>query len=233
MGWFSRKPQLEPEYLYRLGKLPAPEALSIHTLTQQRLVVLDLETTGFDLRRDLVISIGAVVIDQGAIPLNQLFERTLYRNITKVTESVLIHGIAPSALAAGEDPIKALMSLMEFVGSSPFLAYHARFDQQMLERALRKTLGYRLNHPFFDVAEIAPLLNPKANLDKAGLDDWIKYFGLNVHQRHHASADALVTAEIALILFKQAQAQGIENLAQLEQRLASWRRKQQANTLAF
>jgi len=117
---------------------------------------------------------------------------------------------------------------MEFVGSSPLLAFHAEFDQRMLARALRQSLGYRLQHHFFDVAEIAPLLCPQARIRQGGLDEWVAEFGLQVHQRHNASADALVTAELALMLFSKARRQGIDSLCELERQLASRRRRQHA-----
>ena len=145
--------------------------------------------------------------------------------------SVLIHGLAPSAIAAGIAPAEALLGFMEFLGDSPLLAFHAGFDQRMLGRALKQTLGYRLRHPFFDAAELAPLLCPQANIQQGGLDDWTDYFGLQVQQRHHASADALVTAELALILFSRARQQQFDSLLALEQGLAGWRRRQQAHSL--
>ena len=74
-------------------------------------MVLDLETTGLHLKRDLVIAIGAVVIEDGAIDYSQQFECTLCRQV-KVNESVLIHGIAPSELANRLPPAEALLSFM-------------------------------------------------------------------------------------------------------------------------
>src|SRR5690606_29319396 len=126
----------------------------------------------------------------------------------------------PSAIAAGEDPAEALLAFMAFVGDSPLLAFHAGFDQRMLARALKHTLGYRLQHLFLDVAHLAPLLCPEGERAHAGLDHWIAHFGLQVQQRHHASADALVTAEIALILFNHARRQGLTSPRQLVERLA-------------
>jgi DNA polymerase-3 subunit epsilon len=41
--------------------------------------VLDLETSGLNLNRDQVLSIGAVAIEDGAIDLGHPFERTLHR----------------------------------------------------------------------------------------------------------------------------------------------------------
>lgn len=229
--WFSgRGPALTHVQRQRRDTLAAPRVLDDHALNQQRFVVLDLETSGLNMRRDQVLSIGAVVINNGAIDLSQQFECTLQRLDHQPSASTLIHGIAPSEIANGEEPAEALLNFMAFVGDSPLLAFHAEFDQRMLARALKQSLGYRLHHRFFDVAEIAPLVCPKANLPHAGLDDWTQHFGLQVQQRHHASADALVTAELALILFSKARQQGLDNLQTLLQQLNS-RRRQRAHSL--
>ncbi|MBP9961090.1 MULTISPECIES: 3'-5' exonuclease [Pseudomonas] len=226
-----RQPHLNEQQAQRLAQLPGAAALDERPLDEQRWVVLDLETSGLNVNRDQVLSIGAVVIEDGAIDFSQQFERTLHRHDHKLSPSVLIHGLGPSAIAAGCDPAQALLDLMEFVGESPILAFHAPFDQRMLSRALKDSLGYRLQHPFIDVAELAPQLNPNATLREAGLDDWTYYFGLEASERHHASADAMVTAELALILFNQAKRQHIDSPLALEQRLNGWRRRQQQRQL--
>ena len=221
------QPTLEDPQRQRLAQLAAAPVLGDLSLRQQRWVVLDLETSGLNVNRDQVLSIGAVVIEDGAIDFSQQFERTLHRHDHKLAPSVLIHGLAPSAIAAGCDPVEALLDLMDFIGDSPLLAFHAGFDQRMLGRALKDSLGYKLQHPFMDVAELAPLLNPEVVLRDAGLDDWVAHFGLQVEERHNASADAQVTAELALILFSQARRQLLDSPRQLEQRLSGWRRKRQ------
>ena len=218
-------PTLDDIARQRLAQLPKPAALGVCTLREQRWVVLDLETSGLNPNRDQVLSIGAVAIEDGAIDFAQQFERTLYRPTQKTNASVLIHGLGPSALAAGCDPAEALIDLLDFIGDSPVLAVHAPVDQRMLARALKESLGYRLQVPFLDVAELAPMLNPDTVLREAGLDDWVARFGLQVEERHHASADAQVTAELALILFSQARRQKLDSPLQLEQRLRGWRRR--------
>ncbi len=229
--WLNgRKPLLTHAQLQRSENLATATVLDERTLQQQRFVVVDLETSGLNMRRDLVLSIGAVVIDNSAIDLSQQFECTLQREGHQASASTLIHGIAPSAIAMGEAPAEALLDFMEFVGDSPLLAFHAEFDQRMLARALKQSLGLRLQHTFIDVAEIAPLLCPKANVGNAGLDGWSQHFGLQVQQRHHASADALVTAELALILLSKARQQGLDSLPRLLHQLNS-RRRQLAHSL--
>ena len=230
--WFSgRGPALTQLQLERRRQLAEPCAFDEGPLQQQRLVILDLETSGLNMRRDQVLSIGAVVIEHGAIDLSRQFECTLQHEGHRASASTLIHGIAPSEIANGVEPAEALLSFMEFVGDSPLLAFHAEFDRRMLARALKQSLGYRLQHAFFDVAELAPLLCPQARIHHGGLDEWVGYFGLQVQQRHHASADALVTAELALILFSKARQQQLDSLQALQQRLASWQRRQRAHSL--
>lgn len=226
LRWLRPAPAPLAEPLrHRLAALPAAKPPGTHSLRAQRWVVLDLETSGLNTQRDQVLSIGAVAIEDGAIDLGQQFERTLHRPGQKITSSVLIHGLGPSALAAGSDPCEALLELLEFIGDSLVLAFHAPFDHRMLARALKDSLGHRLEQPFLDVAELAPMLNPDTVLREAGLDDWVARFGLQVQARHHASADAQVTAELALILFSQARRQQLDSPAQLEQRLSQWRRR--------
>lgn len=232
MPWFNlRGPVLDVDQLQRRDQLRTPAVPATCPLNEQRLVVLDLETSGLDMRRDIVLSIGAVVIENGAINLGDQFESTLLRPAQKVSESVLIHGIAPSELEAGDDPVEALLDFMDFVGDSPVLAFHAGFDQRMLARALKQAIGYKLRHTFIDVAELAPMLCPDNRPRQNGLDQWCSHFGLQVLQRHHASADALATAELALILFSKARRQGLDSVAALTQRLANWRHRQQANMM--
>lgn len=229
MPWFKlRGPALDLEQLQRRDRLPTPAALGTCPLLEQRIVVLDLETSGLNMRRDVVLSLGAVVIEQGGVALGDQFESTLLRPAQKISESVLIHGIAPSELEAGEEPTEALLDFLEFVGDSPIMAFHAGFDRWMLSRALKQALGYKLRHPFIDVAELAPMLCPDSRPRQNGLDEWCQHFGLQILQRHHASADALVTAELALILLSKARRQGLDSLAALSQRLSNWRQRQQA-----
>ena len=226
LKWFRRAPQLREKEVLRLAALAAPE-VSTQPLQQQRFVVVDLETSGLNTLKDKILSIGAVTIENSAISLGEQFSCTLRRANHAVSESVLIHQIPPSEVAAGVRPEKALLSFMEYVGGSPLLAFHANFDQRMLVREMDDAFSYDLHHAFYDVAEIAPLLYPDHCMRNPGLDDWVSFFGLQVLQRHNASADAMVTAELMLILLRRAQDLGITSLEQLDVSLRNWRRRQQ------
>ena len=146
--WLSGRQgaDLDEQQRARRDALPPAQAADRRPLREQRLVVLDLETTGLNTQRDQVLSIGAVVIEDGAIDFGQQFERTLQCRELKLSPSVLIHGLGPNAIAAGSDPAEALLELMEYIGDSPVLAFHAPFDQHMLGRAVKEHLGHKLQH---------------------------------------------------------------------------------------
>lgn len=224
--WFSKRPEVDEKDMARLYALPAPDPVAEQPLANQRFVVVDLEATGLNTLKDKILSIGAVVIQDNSLEMGQLFARTLKREGHKVSESVLIHLIAPSDVAAGERTETAMLDFLEFVDVSPLLAFHADFDQRLLIREFKEIFGFNFKHPFFDLAEIAPMLYPDHGMRCPTMDSWVEFFGLQVLQRHNACADAMVTAELMLILLKKAQAQGINTLKDLEVSLNNWRRRQ-------
>lgn len=224
--WLRRKPQVQEADLLRLGQLLEAEELGEQQLSSQRFVVVDLEATGLHTGKDKILSIGAVVVEAGGIAMGGQFSRTLKRKDVKVNEAVLIHQIAPSELATGERPETALLDFLDFTGRSPLVAFHAMFDQRLLQRELRDFFGYNFRHPFFDLAEVAPMLCPEHGMRQPRMDDWINYFDLQVLQRHNACADAQATAELLLILLNKAEAQGIHTLKELDAALHNWRRRQ-------
>ena len=206
MSFWSRllgrsTPAPNPALLVRLQALPKPAPLDQYRLDRDRFVVIDLETTGLDVRRDDILSVGAVAIEAGRIALGDQFERTVRRSGKRTLTNVLIHGLS--------------LDLLEYVGTSPLLAFHAPFDEAMLKRALRRTLNYRLEHPFTDVAPIASALCRERAPKHNSLDLWLQEFGLGVSSRHNAAADALATAELFLILLRFARNQGIHYLSDL------------------
>ena len=67
LDWLRSSPAIDPRSL----RLPASAALDERPLSAQRMVVVDLETSGLNLQRDQLLAIGAVVIEDGAIDFIQ------------------------------------------------------------------------------------------------------------------------------------------------------------------
>lgn len=208
----------------RSGNMPAPKVPGNQLLSDCRMIVLDLETTGLNQAKDEVIAIGAVAIQNNAIKLSDQFDLVLRRPELDISETVLIHGIGPEALTRGHETEDALLYLLEWMDGDPVLAYHSAFDQGFLEKALRKTLGYTRKHTWFDVADLMPAFFPEAKPNGHGLDAWADHFGLENSARHHAAADALATAELTLIAINQAEKKKSRTLKHFSDRLKYYRR---------
>ena len=206
--------------------LPHPKSPGEQLLSDCRLIVLDLETTGLNPSRDEVIAIGAVAIRGGIIHLSDQFDLILRRPELDIRETVLIHGIGPEALTQGQETEDALLYLLEWMNGDPILAYNTAFDQKFLEKTLRAQLGYTLSHAWMDVADLMPAFFPNARTGGKGLDHWADYFGLEVTERHHAASDALATAELTLVALNKARKEGVKTLKGLHDKLHYHRRLQ-------
>lgn len=207
-----------------LDNMPTPKLSGEQLLSECRLIVLDLETTGLNANKDEVIAIGAVAISGGAIPLSDQFDLILKRPELDISETVLIHGIGPEALTHGHETEEALRFLLEWMNGDPILAYNSAFDQKFLERSLKAELGYTRHHTWLDVAELLPTLFPDSPTGGKSLDHWADFFGLEISARHHAASDAMVTAELTLIALKKAQNTGVKTLNELHDKLRYRRR---------
>jgi DNA polymerase-3 subunit epsilon len=209
MGWLNgllgRGPDLDPHARARLERwraLPAP-ALDAAPAAA-RLVVADVESTGLDMRRDRLIAIGAVTVQNGRIELGRSFYRVLGQPHASSKENILVHGIGGTEQCAGGEPVEVLLEFLEFAGRAPLVGFHAAFDAAMIGRATREHLGLKFDPPWIDLAYVAPALLADEARARKGLDDWLARFGIEVFSRHDAVADALATAQLLLAVLANA-----------------------------
>jgi len=224
---FGPAVELSPEMAARLAAwralVPDPEQT---LLGAARFVVVDVESSGLDVRRDRLLAVGACALERGRLTVGASFERVIFQAQVSTKANILVHGIAPTEQAGGLPAEQALMDFLELAGAHVLLAYHAPFDRIMLDRATREHLGVRLANRWIDLAYLAPALVPEARLPQASLDDWFRYFGIYVRARHRAIDDVLATGELMLILLSRARARGMQTIGELlvtaeaQQRLA-------------
>jgi DNA polymerase III subunit epsilon len=171
--------------------------------------VVDVETTGLDMQRDRLLAIGAVVMQGTAIHLAESFEIVIKQAAVSRTDNILIHRISGNEQLEGIDAPGALVDFLTFAKTLPCVAFHASFDQTMLQRALAENLGVDWPTPFIDLALLAPALVPDVSAQLHSLDDWIAHFDIAIAARHRAAADALGTAQLFQVLLNRAAVQQI------------------------
>jgi DNA polymerase III subunit epsilon len=200
-----------------------------HDIFQTRWVVADVETSGLNIHADRLIAIGAVAIEHGAIQINDSFEVVLQQPQVSTNANILIHRIGGEAQRNGEPPIAALENFIAFVGDSPLVGYHAKFDEIMVARAVKQHLGALMNRTWLDLAALAPALVPDGQLDRLAiaqgqrartLDWWLDRYQIHITQRHHSACDALATAKLMTALMQITEPMPAKALRQLAEDFA-------------
>src|SRR4249920_3875399 len=117
-------------------------------------VALDCETTGLDVRRDKIISVGAVRIVGNRLLTSQRLELLVRPDRAVKAESVRVHQLRSSDVAEGLEPEAAMRQLLDFIGSRPLVGYFLEFDVAMVNREIWPLLGVRLPQRKIEVSAL-------------------------------------------------------------------------------
>jgi DNA polymerase III subunit epsilon len=166
-------------------------------LDTTRFVVLDTETTGFDYENDRILCIGAVVLLNNTIPLQESFEIYIQQEHYN-TNTAQIHGILKASVLDSPNELAALQQFVQYLGDSIIVAHHSNFDVTMINKALERNGLPKLKNKTIDTALIykktllySPLLVQKENYT---LDELADKFDISKKDRHTAMGDAYITA---------------------------------------
>jgi DNA polymerase III subunit epsilon len=193
-----------------------------------RFIVVDLETTGLDPRRDDVISFAAVPVEGGRIVPRQATAGLVRPAAPLTPRSIEIHGLRAQDLAAAPPPREALAPLMRTMRDRILVAHVARVELAFL-RSHRGRLDRRLPRPAVDTALLWRLLSIERGEGDPGprsLADVAASLGLPAHRPHEAEGDALTTAQAFLALATHLEAHGrgtVTALTGAVWRVRAWR----------
>lgn len=211
--WFKKDQQPEdlPEYFTRYLSLFDKD--KAEDVADQRFVIFDTETTGFDIIEDRILSIGAVAIQNNQLKVKDHFEVYLKQN-TFNPETVKIHGIIKNERFAQLPEAEALEHFIEYIGNSILVAHHAGFDKNMMNKALERNGLPRLQNKFLDTAILYKKTRIATNfIDKNkvySLDEIAEDYNIDLTDRHTASGDAFITALIFMKLIAKIDAKNIK-----------------------
>ena len=164
-------------------------------------VALDCETTGLDVRRDQIISIGAVRIVGNRLLTSERLELLVRPERSVKLASIRVHRLRERDVAQGLDPLQAMRLLLDFIGSRPLVGYYLEFDVAMLNREIWPMLGVRLPQRKIEVSAMyydfknrqrpAHLRDSEIDLRFATM---MKDLDLPLREAHDALNDAVMAA---------------------------------------
>ena len=153
-------------------------------------VCIDLETTGLNPKKDKIIDIGAVRVENGKVV--DTFETFVNPHRPLEEHIVELTGIHPEDLQDAPDIAEVLPRVMEFVGQDVLLGHSILFDYSFLKKAAvdRKLKFERLG---VDTLKISRKFLP--DLESRTLDFLCKHYEIP-HVAHRALEDAKATVEL-------------------------------------
>jgi DNA polymerase-3 subunit epsilon len=184
---------------------------------------VDLETGGFNPKRDPILSVGMVPIYGGIIRVGEGWTSLVRSDPGDNIDpgSIAAHHIVPADLAHAPSLRDVLTAVDVRLRSGVLLVHQAAIDVDFLKRAYASN-GLPWPRPkvvdtvdlIVKLAKRARLVNPSAHDTEPELNLTLsrRGFGLPDYGRHDALTDAISTAELFLVLRKRLGAKGLRDL---------------------
>ena len=162
-----------------------------------RFVVISAETTGLNPNKDVILSFGAITVENNSIVVHDCFEVILLQYIFLHDNGLSNEFIVESMLPKLGEP-EAIKSFIDFIGNSIIVGHRVHFDIEMINEALYKMGCSRLKNEAIDVEIMYRKLIDST--DKPfSVDELCKIFKVSKNDRHSSAEDAYV---IALLFLK-------------------------------
>ncbi len=190
---------------------------------QDEIVCFDIETTGLNKNREVIIEIGAVVLKNGEIV--DRFNTFAAPGRILSQEIILLTGITDEMLVGAPSQEEALRAFLSFAGDRPLAAHNADFDMGFIASGCQK-YGLPFHNPSVDSLILAQNLLP--DLGKYKLDVVAEHLHLPAFQHHRASDDAATVAYMLPPFFGMLEELGVHNLGEINAAMPALRKKGRA-----
>jgi DNA polymerase-3 subunit epsilon len=175
-------------------------------LMSNRFVVIDTETSGFNVGTDRILSIAIFEIVNGQIDMALCRKWTVFQPESALTAATAIHGILPSETREGMHEKKVLEELIPLLTGAVVVGHHIRFDAAMISEAMARHFRAKFINRTVDTAVMAMQelvafhQTGYENQRPPSLDEVCSQLSLPIVARHTAEGDAFLAAQIFLFL---------------------------------
>lgn len=180
------------------------DALGI-PLSEAGYVVVDTELTGLDVKKDSIISIGAVRMKGGRIELGAQFYRLINPSTEMGHEGIVVHGITPSDVAQQPLLEQVFSEFLDFCGDDIVVGHFISLDLDFINKEMKRSRGTNLKNSAVDTCKIYEWV--KSNEGSSGsyhsgsvrdldLFSLAREYGVPVSEGHNALSDAFITAQL-------------------------------------
>ncbi len=207
-------------YLRNLQKQMTNEDVMNVPFDELKVVVFDIETTGFSPDKgDSILSIGATkmrgkeILDQEIFYKLAYFDQTIPKTIEELT------GITNEHMKEASSLSDVLIEFFQFIGNQTLVAHHANHERNFMQYFSNKLLKTPFKHRIVDTSFLYKVVEPTTQ--KWTLDELCVHHNIPIENRHHALGDAKMTAKLWSIYIEQVQGLGCKTLHDVYHRIAS------------
>lgn len=178
-----------------------------------RIVVLDVETTGLSTTYDEIVQIAAICYGKDEV-IGEL--DLLVKPTRSVGNSYNVHGFTDEQLQQeGISAKQALSQLHEFVQGKVIVGHNVNYDMQIINSMLQR-LGMPMlsNNEIYDTLDLSYKVYPK--LPNHKLETLSKLIVTEVKPTHNAMQDILATSEVLKHLLEKVLEKKQERLEKIE-----------------
>ena len=168
------------------------------SINEIKFVVFDTETTGLNITKDRVLSIGAISIMNNVIAVNDSFEIFIAQEHFN-PETVQIHGLLKEGNIEKVSEKEALKQFLKYIKNAILVAHHIDFDINMINQILKRNNLPKLKNQLIDTGALFKKTKKCDNaLKNYSLDHLAHIYDIEKHDRHTSQGDAYITGLLFL-----------------------------------
>lgn len=196
--WRLRRARPGPMQTYLAQPFPFPGT----DYREAEYLAIDLETTGLDIAKDLILSVGYVGLNGTSIDLSSARHRIVRIDRSIPEATAVIHQITDDEAAQGGDLAEILEELLDALAGKVMIAHHARIERGFLTNACKRLWKDGLLMPVVDTQALALRTFERRQTPFKASDLRLHALGdrynLPRYGAHNALSDALASAELFL-----------------------------------
>lgn len=194
-NYFNKKNLKDSQFLYLFDKP-----------NKEEFVCFDCETTGLNVLKDDIISIGAVIIKNNTIVSSKKFVKYVKPKTKLQIDAIKVHHIRECDLLEADDIEEVLKEFLAFIGNRILVGYYLEFDIAMVNKTLKTMLGITLPNKTIEVSALYHDWKieaiPQGHIDLR-FNTILKDLKLPQLSKHDAYNDAIMSAMMFIKLKNQ------------------------------
>jgi DNA polymerase-3 subunit epsilon len=203
--WIRKGLQLSKNEQFRNYLLKGLPDISA-SVADSHFLVLDFETTGLDVNKDHIISVGFTEIKNNRILLNTSEHHLVTTKLKLKSENVSIHHLTDDMVSQGM-PINQLIEyLLEKMAGKVLIAHFKKIEYGFIQQTCQSLYGLPLPFIILDTLEIEKRklvkLNSPIVANQLRLFNLRNTYNLPRYNAHNAMEDAISTAELFIAQVK-------------------------------